>query len=167
MSPRAVLLGRAPGSLRVNERDFWSEQSGGASELFLGRRSDFHFGFLAAEKLIGLFARRGRPLSRCLQLFEVVQLLDADDGPALRETITAHEGASLALPNHQLSVFALVALDAGWLGGFCPMCGGWIPDEGGHVPSEAEALEYLMRKQASGCAVWFAVILFGAVMVLT
>jgi hypothetical protein len=72
---------------------------------------------LGAEQLLGLLKRLGGPLSRGLQLLEVIQLFDAHDGSASREAAAAHERTFLALPDDQLALFALVTLQAGRLGG--------------------------------------------------
>ena len=47
----------------------------------------------------------------------MVKLFDADNGPALREPVAAHERPFLALPDYQFAAFALVALNAGGLCG--------------------------------------------------
>jgi len=47
----------------------------------------------------------------------MVKLFGADDGPALREFVAAHEGAFLALPDYKLAALALIALNAGGLCG--------------------------------------------------
>ena len=43
----------------------------------------------------------------------MVQLLDADNGSALREPVAAHKGTLLALSDHQFALFAFMALHAG------------------------------------------------------
>ncbi len=70
---------------------------------------DGFFGLLGAQQLFGLLRRLRRPLALGLELLELVQLLDVDDGSAPRKPVAAHEGTLLALAYNQLALFALVA----------------------------------------------------------
>ncbi len=75
------------------------------------------FGFcrFSSEKLVCLFPCFWWPFSVGLELFEVVELLYADDGSALREFVAADEGALLALAYYEFTGFAFVAFYAGGL----------------------------------------------------
>ncbi len=71
----------------------------------------------SSEELVGLFPGFGWPFSVGLELFEVVELLYADDGSALREFVAADEWALLALAYYEFAGFAFVAFYAGGLRG--------------------------------------------------
>ncbi len=88
--------------------------SGGFDGCFFG---GFGFCRFSSQKLVGLFPGFGGPFSVGLELFEVLELLYADDGPALREFVATDEGALLALAYYEFAGFAFVAFYAGGLGG--------------------------------------------------
>ena len=48
----------------------------------------------------------------------MVQLLDTDNGSALRKPAATHKGAFFTLPDYQFTFFAFMALYAGGLGGW-------------------------------------------------
>ena len=74
------------------------------------------FSFFSAEELVGFFECFGWPLAFGLQFLEVVQLLDADDGPALRESAAAEEWSFFTLPDNKEAFFAFMTANFGRLG---------------------------------------------------
>lgn len=88
----------------------------------LGGFCGYFFGTLgfcrfSSEELVGLFPCFGGPFSVGLELFQVVELLYADDSSALREFVAAEEGALLALAYYEFAGFAFIAFYTGGLGG--------------------------------------------------
>ena len=88
-------------------------RSGGFGGCLLG--GAFCFCSFPSEKLISLFPCFWWPFSVGLELFEVFELLYADNSPALREFIAADERPLFALAYYELAVLALVTLHAGRL----------------------------------------------------